>query len=118
MGQAREGFAPQLTAREVGTLLTVSAATAKVAGLPSAGFQELVKFRDDSLGVVFNVDPDELGIVLLGDCVSLHAGDEVLRTGRVMDVPVGDGLIGRVIDALGRADRRGRADCPQRPSAD
>jgi F-type H+-transporting ATPase subunit alpha len=101
MGRARETFTPRLTAREVGTLLTVSGATAKVAGLPGAGFQELVKFRDDSQGVVFNVDPDELGIVLLGECASLLAGDEVTRTGRVMDVPVGDGLIGRVVDALG-----------------
>ena len=54
------------------------------------------------IGIAFNVDEDEIGVVLLGDYWHLHAGDEVERTGRVMDVPVGDGLLGRVIDPLGR----------------
>jgi F-type H+/Na+-transporting ATPase subunit alpha len=54
------------------------------------------------LGIAFNVDEDEIGVVLLGEYSHLHAGDEVERTGRVMDVAVGDGLLGRVIDPLGR----------------
>jgi F-type H+/Na+-transporting ATPase subunit alpha len=62
---------------------------------------ELVKFPGDLLGIAFNLDDDEIGVVLLGECWHLHTGDEVVRTGRVMDVPVGDGLIGRVIDPLG-----------------
>ena len=65
------------------------------------GFEELVKFPGDLLGIAFNLDDDEIGVVLLGECWHLHTGDEVVRTGRVMDVPVGDGLIGRVIDPLG-----------------
>ena len=61
-----------------------------------------MKFPGDLFGIAFNVDSDEIGVVLLGECELLHAGDEVERTGRVMDVPVGDGMIGRVIDPLER----------------
>ena len=96
-----EAFTPQMTPHEVGTITSVSVGIAKVSGLPGVGFDELVKFRGDLYGIAFNVDEDEIGVVLLGECEHLHAGDEVERTGRVMDVPVGDGLIGRVIDPLG-----------------
>ena len=96
-----EAFTPQLTPREVGTITSVSIGIAKVSGLPGVGFDELVKFPGDLYGIAFNIDSDEIGVVLLGECEHLHAGDEVERTGRVMDVPVGDGLIGRVIDPLG-----------------
>ena len=73
-----------------------------MSGLPGVGFDELVTFPGDVLGIAFNVDADEIGVVLLGEYWQLHAGDEVQRTGRVMDVAVGDGLLGRVIDPLGR----------------
>jgi F-type H+-transporting ATPase subunit alpha len=96
-----ETFTPQMTPREVGTITSVSIGIAKVSGLPGVGFDELVKFPDNLYGIAFNVDSDEIGVVLLGECENLHAGDEVERTGRVMDVPVGEGLIGRVIDPLG-----------------
>src|SRR5471030_915092 len=90
-----------MTPREVGTITSVSIGVAKVSGLPGVGFDELVKFPGDLYGIAFNVDEDEIGVVLLGDFRHLQAGAEVERTGRVMDVPVGDGLIGRVIDPLG-----------------
>jgi len=90
-----EAFTPQLTPREVGTITSVSIGIAKVSGLPGVGFDELVTFPGGLLGIAFNVDPDEIGVVLLGECEHLHAGDEVTRTGRVMDVPVGDALIER-----------------------
>ncbi len=96
-----EAFSPQMTLREVGTVTSVSTGIAKVSGLPGVGFDELVKFPGDLFGIAFNVDEDEIGVVLLGECEHLHAGDEVERTGRVMDVAVGDELIGRVIDPLG-----------------
>ena len=96
-----EAFTPQLTPREVGTITSVSIGIAKVSGLPGVGFDELVRFPGDLFGIAFNVDSDEIGVVLLGECEHLHAGDQVERTGRVMDVPVGDGLIGRVIDPMG-----------------
>ena len=101
ISRALAAFTPQLTPREVGTITSVSVGIAKVSGLPGVGFDELVKFPGDLHGIAFNVDEDEIGVVLLGDCEHLHAGAEVERTGRVMDVPVGDGLIGRVIDPLG-----------------
>ncbi len=101
--QVREGFTPQLTTHEVGTIISVSTGIARVAGLPNAGFEELLKFPGDLFGIAFNVDEEEIGVVLLGEYQGLHAGDEVQRTGRVMDVAVGDALLGRVIDPLGRA---------------
>jgi len=76
----REAFAPQLTPREVGTIINVATGIAKVSGLPGVGFDELVTFPNDVLGIAFNVDEDEVGIVLLGEYWRLHAGDEVQRT--------------------------------------
>ncbi|MGD0295597.1 MAG: alternate F1F0 ATPase, F1 subunit alpha [Bryobacteraceae bacterium] len=102
LSQVREAFKPELRPREVGTILSVATGIAKVSGMPGVGFDELVTFPGDLLGIAFNVDADEIGAVLLGEYWHLHAGDEVLRTGRVMDVAVGDGLLGRVIDPLGR----------------
>ncbi len=102
ISQVRETFTPRLMPREVGTIISVATGIAKVSGLPSVGFEELVKFPGDALGIAFNVDEDEIGVVLLGEYWHLHAGDEVERTGRVMDVVVGDELLGRVIDPLGR----------------
>ena len=100
--QVRAAYAPQLAPREVGTITSVTTGIAKVSGLPSVGYEELVKFPGDVLGIAFNVDEDEIGVVLLGDYAHLQAGDEVERTGRVMDVGVGEGLLGRVINPLGR----------------
>ena len=102
ISHVREAFTPLLVPREVGTIISVATGIAKVSGLPSVGFEELVKFPGDVLGIAFNVDEDEIGVVLLGEYWLLHAGDEVERTGRVMDVAVGEGLLGRVIDPLGR----------------
>jgi len=102
ISQVREAFTPQLAPHEVGTITTVSTGIAKVSGLPGVGFEELVKFPGGVFGIAFNVDEDEIGVVLLGEYWHLHTGDEVERTGRVMDVAVGDGLLGRVIDPLGR----------------
>ncbi|NDY73937.1 F0F1 ATP synthase subunit alpha [Desulfobacter hydrogenophilus] len=102
ISQVREAFTPQLAPHEVGTITSVATGIAKVSGLPGVGFDELVKFPGDVLGIAFNLDPDQIGVVLLGEYWHLHAGDEVQRTGRVMDVAVGDGLLGRVIDPLGR----------------
>ncbi|MGK2908070.1 MAG: alternate F1F0 ATPase, F1 subunit alpha [Desulfuromonadales bacterium] len=100
--QVQETFIPQLKPREVGTISSVATGIAKVSGLPGVGFDELVTFPGGLLGIAFNVDADEIGVVLLGEYWHLHAGDEVERTGRVMDVGVGDGLLGRVFDPLGQ----------------
>jgi len=90
-------FAP----REVGYVIGVATGIVKVTGLPGAGFEELLKFPGNLFGIAFNIDKDEIGTILLGEDTLLNAGDEVERTGRVMDVPVGDALIGRVINPLG-----------------
>jgi len=102
ISQGLSAFMPQLKPREVGTVISVATGIAMVSGLPGVGFEELVKFPGGILGIAFNVDEDEIGAVLLGPYQNLHAGDEVERTGRVMDVAVGDQLLGRVIDPLGR----------------
>ncbi|MHB1332001.1 MAG: alternate F1F0 ATPase, F1 subunit alpha [Sulfuriferula sp.] len=102
ISQAREAFAPQLRPREVGTITSIATGIAKVSGLPGVGFEEVLKFPGDMYGIAFNVDEDEIGVVLLGDYWHLHAGDEVERRGHVVDVPVGDGLIGRIINPMGR----------------
>jgi F-type H+-transporting ATPase subunit alpha len=103
MQQARAAFAPQFTPREIGTITTVSTGIATVTGLSGVGFEELVRFPGDLYGIAFNIDAQEIGVVLLGDYSHLHTGDEVTRTGRVMDVAVGEPLLGRVVDPLGRA---------------
>ena len=109
MHQARESFLPKLAPREVGTISSISTGVAKVSGLPGVGFEEVLKFSGDVYGIAFNVDEDEIGVVLLGDYWHLQAGDEVERSGHVVDVPVGDGLIGRIINPIGRPlDGRGR----------
>jgi F-type H+-transporting ATPase subunit alpha len=100
--RVRADFAPRLVPREVGTVATVSTGIAKVRGLPGVGFDELLAFSGGVHGIAFNVDEDEIGVVLLGEYWKLSAGDEVRRTGRVMDVAVGAGLLGRVVDPLGR----------------
>ena len=115
ISQVRDAFKPQLKTQEVGTITSVATGIAMVSGLPGVGFDELVTFPGGVPGLAFNVDADEIGVVLLGDYWHLHAGDEVHRTGRVMDVAVGDGLLGRVIDPVGRTiDGKGPVACTQR----
>jgi F-type H+-transporting ATPase subunit alpha len=102
MAEGRATHVPQLKVRETGTVTSLSTGIARVSGLPGVCFEEVVKFPGDLYGIAFNVDEEEIGVVLLGDYSQLQAGDEVERRGHVMDVPVGDGLIGRVINPMGR----------------
>src|ERR1039458_1936546 len=81
MSQVREAFTQKLTPREVGTITSVFTGVAKVSGLPSVGFEELVKFPGDVFGIAFNVDEDEIGVVLLGEYWNLQAGNQVEPTG-------------------------------------
>lgn len=103
IGQARSSFAPRLEPQEIGIVIDVSTGIARVSGLPDVGFEELLEFSSGVFGIAFNLDEDEIGVLLLGDYAHLQAGAEVKRTGRVMDIGVGDELLGRVIDPLGRA---------------
>ncbi|PIS10993.1 MAG: F0F1 ATP synthase subunit alpha, partial [Bdellovibrio sp. CG10_big_fil_rev_8_21_14_0_10_47_8] len=115
LSKVRESLSSELKVKEVGTIVSVATGIAKVSGLPNVGFEELLEFPRGVLGVAFNVDADEIGVVLLGEYSHLQAGEEVLRTGRVMDVAVGDGLLGRIIDPLGQAlDGKGALDFKKR----
>ncbi|MCC7410098.1 MAG: alternate F1F0 ATPase, F1 subunit alpha [Gammaproteobacteria bacterium] len=99
-------LAPQV--RETGTVIAVGPAVARVSGLPGVAIDELVQFAGGEVGIAFNLDPDDVGVILLHSTYRIRAGDEVRRMGRAVDVPVGEALLGRVIDATGRPlDRRG-----------
>src|SRR5690349_10231556 len=100
--RARENFTAQLAVQEAGTILAVGAGVARIAGLPRVGFEELIRFPGDLFGLALSLDEEGVDAILLGEYEHLQAGDSVERTGRVMDVPVGVGLLGRVIDPLGR----------------
>jgi F-type H+/Na+-transporting ATPase subunit alpha len=98
----------QLKLQEVGEVSYVGHGIARVKGLPGAKSEELLRFPGDLRGMAFNLDPHEIGVILLGDSSRLSAGQEVRRTGRVLDVPVGEALLGRVVDPTGRPlDGRG-----------
>jgi F-type H+-transporting ATPase subunit alpha len=97
-----EEYTPALSPREIGTIKFVGEGIARVDGLPNVKSEELVRFPGGLLGMAYNLDPDEVGIILLDESEFLEAGDEAHPTGRVLDVPVGEALMGRVIDAVGR----------------
>jgi len=92
----------ELKANEIGTVLSVGEGIAIVDGLPNVEASELVRFSNDIKGMAYNLDPNSVGIILLDESQSIKSGDQVYRSERVLDVPVGDVLLGRVIDPLGR----------------
>lgn len=115
LARARESLTQGPTLQETGRVLSVSTGVAQISGLPRVGFEELIACPEGLYGIAFNLDRDEVGVVLLGDAHHLQAGDEVRRTGRVMDVPVGEGLLGRIITPLGQAmDGKGPLDFEDR----
>jgi F-type H+/Na+-transporting ATPase subunit alpha len=97
-----ESWKPSVTREEVGRVLETGDGIARVQGLPKAMANELLEFPDGVLGVAFNLDEDEIGCIILGDGSHIEEGDPVKQTGRILSVPVGDGFLGRVVDALGR----------------
>src|SRR5262245_30891790 len=93
---------------ETGTVLTVGDGIARVYGLDSAKAGELVEFPGGLMGMVLNLDADSVGVALMGSDAGVAEGDLVKRTDRIFDVPVGEALIGRVVNALGEpVDGRG-----------
>jgi F-type H+-transporting ATPase subunit alpha len=97
-----EEHEPHIKAQDVGTVTYVGPGTLRVVGLRGVRAQELVRFPGNKLGMAFNVDQTETGVVLLDETEGLEAGMEVRRTNRVLDVPVGKALLGRVVDGQGR----------------
>ena len=94
-------FTPRTAIEEVGRVAVTGDGIARVEGLPSAMVNELLEFEGGLLGVALNLDVREIGTVLLGESSHIAEGQPVRRTGRVLSVPVGDGFLGRVVDAIG-----------------
>lgn len=100
--RALEAHRFEPSVHETGRVKSVGRGIARVEGLPNVRSEELVLFEGNVPGMVFNLDRDEVGIVLLSESDNVEAGGAVKRTGRVMDVPVGEAILGRVIDATAR----------------
>jgi F-type H+-transporting ATPase subunit alpha len=96
-----EGFEPSLEAKTVGRVSEVGDGIARVAGLPGCAVNELLEFEDGSVGLALNLDEESIGAVVLGESHGIEEGQTVKATGRILSVPVGDALLGRVVDALG-----------------
>jgi F-type H+-transporting ATPase subunit alpha len=99
--QEIEHFASQIDVREVGRVLEVGDGIARVYGLSGVMAQEMVEFPNGTIGLAFNLESNSVGIIILGDYLEIAEGDEVRSTGRLLSVPVGDELLGRVVDPLG-----------------
>ncbi len=97
-----ESFTPSLEAARVGRVLEVGDGIARIAGLPETAVNELLEFEGGSQGLALNLDEDSIGAVILGEADEVEEGHTVRATGRILSVPVGDALIGRVTDALGQ----------------
>src|SRR6185312_7337999 len=87
---------------EVGTIMSVGDGIARIHGLDKVMAGELIEFQHGVSGIAMNLEEDQVGAVLLGDYQHIMEGQEVRRTGNIMSVPVGDAMVGRVVDALGR----------------
>src|SRR5690348_12647706 len=117
--QQIENFGNEADVTEVGTVLSVGDGVARVYGLDKVQAGEMVEFPGGIRGLALNLESDNVGVVIFGDDRSIKEGDTVKRTGAIVDVPVGKGLLGRVVDALGnpidgkgpiKADKRARVD--------
>ncbi len=97
-----ENYESRIAVDEVGTVISLGDGIARLHGLDKVMAGELLSFPHDVAGIAMNLEEDQVGSVLLGDYTEIKEGDEVRRTGRIMSVPVGDAMIGRVVDALGR----------------
>ena len=97
-----EHFGAAVTMANVGTVVEIGDGIARVYGLSAAKYNELLQFPHDIMGLALNLEEDNVGAVILGDFSQIKEGDEVRATGRVVEVPIGDALIGRVVDPLGR----------------
>ncbi len=96
-----EKFGDQIDVREVGTVLEVGDGIARVYGLSNVMSGEMVEFPNGAIGLAFNLEENSVGIIILGDYLTIQEGDEVRALGKLLSVPVGDGVIGRVLDPLG-----------------
>ena len=109
------GFEKGINIEEVGTVISVGDGIARIYGLEKAMSGELLEFPSNIYGMVLNLEEDNVGAVLFGSDYAIKEGDVVKRTGRIVDVPVGEALVGRIVDALGSAlDEKGPIEAKQR----
>jgi F-type H+-transporting ATPase subunit alpha len=130
-----ENYEKAVNVAETGSVISVGDGIARIYGLENVMAGELIEFKGGVSGIALNLEEDQVGAVLLGEYAGIKEGDEVRRTGRIMSVPVGEGMIGRVVDALGnpidgkgpivakgyyadRAHRAGRGGSPTGERAD
>jgi F-type H+-transporting ATPase subunit alpha len=99
--QQIENYESKVAVDEVGTVITLGDGIARVHGLDKVMAGELLEFPHNVAGIAMNLEEDQVGVVLLGEYTEISEGDEVKRTGRIMSVPVGDAMIGRVVNSLG-----------------
>jgi F-type H+-transporting ATPase subunit alpha len=97
-----KGWQPEVASVEVGHVLEVGDGIARVSGLPNVKASELVQFSNGTYGMAFNLEKDNVGIIIMGEYTDINEGSEVRGTGRIASVPVGMGLVGRVVNALGQ----------------
>ncbi len=95
------GYSQSLEAQTVGRVAEVGDGIARVTGLPDCAVNELLEFEDGTVGIALNLDEAQIGAVVLGDADAIEEGQPVKATGRILSVPVGDALLGRVVNALG-----------------
>ena len=96
-----EGFTPSLEARTVGRVIEVGDGIARISGLPDCAVNELLEFEDGTKGLALNLEEEAIGAVVLGDADNIEEGQTVKATGQILSVPVGEGVLGRVVNALG-----------------
>ncbi len=96
-----DSFQPKYGVADIGTVLEAGDGIARVSGLANVKSQELVQFASGVMGVAFNLEQDAVGVIIMGDYSGISEGMTVRATGRIASVPVGDGLIGRVVNVLG-----------------
>ena len=100
--QQIENYEAAVEVSEVGTVITVGDGIARIYGLENAMYNELLEFSNGTMGMVMNLEEDNIGCVILGPYTDIQEGDQVKRTGRIMEVPVGEAMIGRVVNTLGQ----------------
>jgi len=97
-----ETYSPEIAIEEVGEVIEAGDGTARVSGIPNVMSMEMVAFSHDIYGIALDLDINEVGVMILGDYTKIREGAEVKRTGRLLSVPVGEALIGRVVNSLGQ----------------
>lgn len=103
ISEVRKEFTPKTEWKEIGIVTGIASGIARVSGLPGVGYEELLKFPGNLFGIAFDIDEHEIGVIILGESSQLNVGDAVESTGRVVDVPVGNTLLGRIVNPLGEA---------------